>query len=150
LNKTEIILRINFWSGAIIDALMVPVLLSPKLYSLLTGLPAFNPDIITQYIMNVGATLMASLTGILIWASMKPIERKGIILITIFPVQFGLFISGINLYIQKGILLEKILPLWICQGYLLILHIISLFAAKNIKYLEIKEANPAQKSIRKN
>jgi hypothetical protein len=150
MKRITILLRINFWSGAIIDAIMVPVLVLPKLCSLLMGLPNFNPDIMTQYLMNIGATLMASWTGILIWAAMKPVERKGIILITLFLVQLGLLISGIILYVQNGISLGKILPIWIGQGYLITLHIISYYASKNISLIEVGEADLTRKIIQDN
>lgn len=131
MKKAIILLRINFWSGAIFDALMVPVLLFPKLCGLLIGVPNFNPDIITRYIMNTCATLMAGWTVILFWAAMKPVERKGIVLITLFVIQSGLLFSGIILYMQKDIPLQNILPIWIGQGYLITLHIACYFVSRN-------------------
>jgi hypothetical protein len=133
MKRVITLLQINFWSGAILDAFMVPILVSPKLCGLMIGMPNFNPDLITRYIMNVGAALMASWTGVLIWAAMKPIERKGIVWITLLLLQSGLVVSGITLYVQNGISLEKAVPIWSISGYLICLHIASLFASRNIK-----------------
>ncbi len=138
MKRAITLLQINFWSGAILDACMVLILLSPKLCGILLGIPNFAPDLITQYVMNVSATLMASWAGILIWAAMKPLERKGIVWITLLLLQSGLVASGITLYVQNGIPFEKVLSLWGVSGYLICLHIASLFVSRSIRYRDDK------------
>lgn len=51
--------------------------------------------------MGLAASLMLGWTFLLIWADQKPFERKGVLLLTIFPVITGLIIA--NLY---GVVLE--------------------------------------------
>ncbi|OHD09608.1 MAG: hypothetical protein A2086_14245 [Spirochaetes bacterium GWD1_27_9] len=133
MNKKILFLQIGFWAGAIFDAIMVPLFLFPKLASFILGIDNSNPDITTRYIMNVGAALMAGWTVLLIWAALKPIERKGIVLLTLFPLA-GIIGSGISLYISNGIQLDKILPIWIGQGILFIIYCFNYFNTKSIKY----------------
>ena len=47
------------------------------------------------YPMGLAATLMFGWSLLLIWAYRKPVERKGILVITIFPVITGLMAAGL-------------------------------------------------------
>jgi hypothetical protein len=42
------------------------------------------------YAMRTGASLMVGWTCLLVWASLRPIERRGVVLLTVFPVIAGL------------------------------------------------------------
>jgi hypothetical protein len=42
--------------------------------------------------MGIGGTLMTGWTFLLLWAVKDPIERRGVIILTAFPVVFGMFI----------------------------------------------------------
>ena len=126
-------LRICFLTGAILDAFFVLPLMFPKLAGFIVGIDNYNPDTMTMYMMNVGAALMAGWTGILFWAAIKPIERKGIIPITIFPLLSGLIAAGIYFYISGGIQLEKILPLLMVSVILIISQSIGYFITKDFK-----------------
>jgi hypothetical protein len=48
-----------------------------------------------RYPMGLAATLAFGWTALLVWADRKPVERKGILVITVFPVITGLLLSGI-------------------------------------------------------
>ncbi|MFC1983086.1 hypothetical protein ACFLV5_04820 [Chloroflexota bacterium] len=56
------------------------------------GNPDFDPDLQTRIIMGMGGSLMTGWTFLLLWAVREPIERRVVILLTAFPVVFGLFI----------------------------------------------------------
>lgn len=56
------LLRISYWTGAILDGLMVIPMLFPKVGGLLFGIPDFNPSVNYKYAMGVGASLMAGWT----------------------------------------------------------------------------------------
>jgi ABC-type phosphate/phosphonate transport system permease subunit len=75
--------------------------------------------------MMVGASLMLGWTVLLIWADRKPVERKGIILITIIPVVIGMILAGIFAVCVELIQWENMLPTWILQLILLILFLYS-------------------------
>jgi hypothetical protein len=131
-NRTYL-LRVSYWTGAVLDGFMVIPMLFPKIGGVLFGIPSFYPSVEYKYAMGVGASLMAGWTILLIWADRKPIERKGVLLITVFPVLLGLVFAGIYAVIQNFIPIEKMIPTWIMQILVTILFTYSFFTAKNAK-----------------
>jgi len=90
--KRLFLIKIAYWLGIGADALWAVGLLFPQVFGILTGRPDFNPDIQTRLIMGIGGSLMTGWTFLLLWAVRKPVERRVVILITAFPVVFGMFI----------------------------------------------------------
>jgi hypothetical protein len=90
-NKMRLI-RIPYWLGIGADALWTVGLLVPQVFGMLTGRPDFNPDVQTRGIMGIGGALMLGWTLLLLWAVRKTVERRFVILLTAFPVVFGMFI----------------------------------------------------------
>jgi hypothetical protein len=85
-------LRRSYRVGALVDALAAVGMAYPKLYGPTlrfdrhfrrTG-PEFT------YAMRTGAPLMAGWTILLIWADRQPLERRGVLPITVLPVIAGL------------------------------------------------------------
>jgi len=74
------------------DALWAVGLLYPPAFKILINNPDFTPDIQTRLIMGMGGSLMAGWTFLLLWAVNKPIQRRAVILLTAFPIVFGMFI----------------------------------------------------------
>ena len=99
-NKKLFLIKIAYWLGIGADTLWAVVLLFPKLFGILIGIQDFNPDLQTRLIMGIGGTLMTGWTFLLLWAVRKPIERRIVILITAFPVVFGLFIVALIGYLE--------------------------------------------------
>lgn len=114
-------LRISYWAGAIFDALVIVPMLSPKVASVAFGIPNFNPGSDYRYAIYIAASLMLGWVCLLIWADRKPVERRGVLLLTIFPVLTGLVISGIYAVASNLIPMDKMVPTWIVQGILAIL-----------------------------
>jgi len=86
------LIKAPYWLGIVADALWALALFFPSIFAILTGTTNFNPDLETTLIMGIGGTLMMGWTFLLLWAVKKPIERRGVILLTAFPVVFGMFI----------------------------------------------------------
>jgi hypothetical protein len=99
-NKKLFLIKIAYWMGIGADTFWALVLLYPKLFGVLTGIVNYNPDLQTRLIMGIGGTLMTGWTFLLLWAVRKPIERRVVILITAFPVVFGLFIVALIGYLE--------------------------------------------------
>ena len=95
MNKKILFLRISYWVCAIFELLAVIPMLSPKLFGLGLGIPNFNPGSDFIYAMGIGASFALGWVFLLIWADRKPMERKGVLLLTIIPVFVGNFISGV-------------------------------------------------------
>lgn len=99
-NKNLFLIKIAYWLGIGADAFWAVVLFFPHLFGILTGIPDFNPDFQTKLIMAIGGILMTGWTFLLLWAVRKPIERRVVILLTAFPVVFGLFIVALIGYLD--------------------------------------------------
>lgn len=81
-------LRISYWVGAVVDGLAAVMMLFPELFLVFSGVD-LTPDAGLRVGMRWGAPLMIGWTVLLIWADRKPMERKGVLLITLFPVVAG-------------------------------------------------------------
>lgn len=90
LNNRILWLRIAFWTGAIIDALAFIPLVNSEIWAALNQVPDFRAGWDFRYAQAFSATFMAGWTILLIWADRKPLERRGVLLITVFPVVIGL------------------------------------------------------------
>ena len=86
------IIKIPYWLGILADALWAIALFIPQVFAILTGRIEYEPDLETRLIMGIGGTLMLGWTFLLIWAVRDPIERRGVIILTAFPVVYGMFI----------------------------------------------------------
>ena len=84
--KKLLYIRFCYWLGAILDGLMA---IDMTLYMLFNtqiylGLP--YPSDQTQLALRYGTGLMIGWTILLIWGDQKPIERKDLLIMTVFPV----------------------------------------------------------------
>ena len=126
---TYFLIRFPYWLGIIADALWAIALLCPPVYGMLIGNPKFNPDFQHKLTMSVGGILMTGWTFLLIWAVQNPIERRFVILLTAFPVVFGLFLVSLIAYISKN---SGRLWIVIKTAFLFIAMVISYFLAGKI------------------
>ena len=118
-------LRVSYWAGAILDMLAALTMLFPALFALTNGLQDFRPGIEYRFAMGMGASLMLGWTALLIWADRKPLERKGVLLITLVPVVLGLVINE-TLAVRAGFLsVAATAPVWVVQALLSILFLFS-------------------------
>jgi len=118
--KNKIIwLRVSYWVGAIADGLVTLRMLFPKIAN---GMEH-------RYALGVGASLMLGWTILLIWADKRPLERKGVILLTAFPVVTGLLLAEIYAVISGLTSFERMLPTGIFLMGLIILFSFSYFNA---------------------
>jgi hypothetical protein len=93
--KKMFFIRFPYWLGIAADALWAFALFVPYVFGLLIGNPGYDPDIQVRLIMGIGGSLMTGWTFLLLWAVRKPIERRVVILLTAFPVVFGLLIVAL-------------------------------------------------------
>ena len=97
-----VLIKLPYWLGIAADALWAVALFSPTVFGLLTGRPDFDPDLDVRLIMAIGGTLMTGWTCLLIWALQDPIGRRAVILLTAFPVVFGLFLVSLIGFLKGG------------------------------------------------
>ena len=122
--KDKIIyLRISYWVGAIADGLTTFRMLFPKI--------AYGVEY--RYALGLGASLMLGWTFLLVWADRKPLERKGVLLLTVFPVITGILLAEIYSVTKGLITFEKMFPTGIFLVVLIALFIFSYFNAKDVQ-----------------
>ena len=125
--KKMFLIKLAYWLGIGADALWAIGLLFPTVFGILTGQPDFDPDVQIRLIMGIGGSLMTGWTLLLLWAIIKPIERRFVILLTAFPVVFGLTVvtyigyaggNTFNLWIliKNSILIISMLTSYILAG----------------------------------
>jgi len=104
IRKKMFLIRLPYWLGILADAVWAIALFSPTVFGLLLGRPDFQPETEVRLIMAIGGTLMTGWTCLLVWALQDPIGRRAVILLTAFPVVFGLFLVALVGFIKGGTL----------------------------------------------
>jgi hypothetical protein len=94
------LIKVAYWLGIGADALWAVALLFPPVFAILIGNPDFDPDLQVRLIMGIGGSLMTGWTLLLLWAVRQPIDRRVVILLTAFPVVFGMFIVTLIGYLN--------------------------------------------------
>ncbi len=86
MNRKIFWLRLCYWVGAILDGFAAIRLTGQFVNSLQ------DPSGFTS-VTGIAAALMWGWTALLLWADRRPAERRGVIILTLFPVLLGLAIN---------------------------------------------------------
>ena len=133
MSRKILLLRVCYWIGAVADAVSAIIMLLPTVGGAMYGIHDFNPGYEYRYAMGLGASLMLGWTFLLMWADRRPVERRGVLLLTVFPVLFGLIISGIYAVATGLISVDKMVHTWIFQGLITGLYLFSYFYTRDLK-----------------
>ncbi len=117
--KRTLWLRVSCWVGAVADGLATLRML----------FPAKEYGVETRYALGLAASLMLGWTFLLLWADRRPLERKGVVLLTAFPVVTGLLLAEIYAVLAGLTTFRAMLP----QGAFLV-ALILLFSATRPAY----------------
>ena len=79
-------LRASYWAGALVDLIAGLMMLFPAISIVSKPADSFSPTPAYRYAMGMGAPLMLAWTILLVWADRKPVERRGVLPITILVV----------------------------------------------------------------
>ena len=93
-------LRISYWTGAIVDALACIPLVNSDVWAFINQVPNFHAGWDFRYSQAFAAVFMAGWTVLLLWADRAPLERRGVLAITVFPVVVGL--NGVRYMLYLG------------------------------------------------
>jgi hypothetical protein len=141
-NQKLKLIRFVYWLGAIMDGLFAIDMTVIALFG--TDIP-FITDSFTQvsfitdggltyqYAMGIGAALMWGWTILLVWADQKPVERKGILLITFFPIVVGIFITNNLTIINELVTFQDFILRLLVQICLMILLLVSYLFSKQLE-----------------
>jgi hypothetical protein len=118
------LLHVAYWTGAAVDAVVVVVLLAPRVAGAMLGIGDFAPGADYRYVAGLCAALMAGWTALLVWADRDPVARRGVLLLTVCPVVLGLAAAG-GYAIRSGL----VRPVYLAPTFAMQLAIIVLFLA---------------------
>lgn len=118
-------LLISFLVGAITDALPIIPMAFPRIGSVLFGGDITRLGAEYRYAMGIVASLMAGWTALLIWGAISPIERRDILILTLFPVIAGIIVATAVGVRNRVVLLSGVVYLWIHLGCMSILFVVS-------------------------
>lgn len=126
ISKETAILLINiaFWIGAITDGLAILPMLSRRIGAKLFGGDLTTNDFKYQYAMAIGASLMTGWTLLLLWGIGNPMERRGILLLTVFPVITGIVLANVFAVRHRLVKISRVIPLWIHLGAVSIYYVV--------------------------
>jgi len=118
-----ILARSAFLVGAITDGLAIIPMLSRPVGVALFGSEASRDGAAYRYAMGIGASLMAGWTLLLLWGAVSPLERRDILLLTVFPVITGI-VSATVVAARRGVVrAARVVPLWIHLGVVSLFYI---------------------------
>jgi hypothetical protein len=108
-------LRISYWVGAIVDLIAGVQMAWPPLFA---------------YAMGMGASLMFGWTALLLWADRRPVDRMGVLPLTIVPVIGGLALNE-AVGVGSGFLsVMAAAPIWALQAAISALFLVSYGVAR--------------------
>jgi hypothetical protein len=113
---TTLLINIAFGIGAVTDGLAIIPMLSSRVGVKLFGGDASNNDFKYRYAMAIAASLMAGWTLLLLWGMGSPLERRGILLLTVFPVITGIILALAFAVKHRLVKISRVIPLWIHLG----------------------------------
>ena len=141
-NQKLLAIRLVYWLGAIMDGLFAIDMTVIALYG--TSIPLLTDSFTNvsfiadggltyQYAMGIGAALMWGWTVLLLWADREPVERRGVLIITLFPVIVGIFVTNVVTIMNELVDLQEFLFRLVIQIGLMIAFLVSYLLAKNLE-----------------
>ena len=118
-----LLIKIAFWIGAATDGLAILPMLSRRIGAKLFGGDLTNNDFRYQYAMAIAASLMAGWTLLLLWGIGSPMERRDILLLTVFPVITGIVLAIVFAVKHRLVKISRVIPIWIHLGALSIYYV---------------------------
>jgi hypothetical protein len=115
LARAERWVRTACWIGAITDAGAAVQMLVPQVFAFAYRPSDFHPGTEYRFAMGMGASLMIGWTALLVWAAQRPIERRGVLLLTVVPVVVGLVINEIVGIAQGFMPVGPLVPVLLLQ-----------------------------------
>jgi hypothetical protein len=126
------LLRVSYWIYAAFELMALVPMLSPTLFGKLMGIPDFHPGSDYTYAMGTAAVFTLGWVLLLIWGALKPVERKGVMLLTLVPVLVGNMLCGIYAASSGFVQPTMMIPSWIVQTMIIVLFGFSYHEASRI------------------
>lgn len=114
-----------FLVGALTDGLALVPMLSRRIGVALFGGDVSHGTAAYRYAMGLGASLMAGWTLLLLWGAASPIERRDLLLLTVFPVVTGIVIATVFAARHGVVRVSRLVPLWVHLCSLSIFYVLA-------------------------
>jgi hypothetical protein len=123
--KTLDWLKLALHTGGVIDTFMVLIFLVPTLRVLIFGEDAQFHTPQYEWAMRLVASLGLAWTIALFWAARKPLERKAVLLLTVFPLMFGAYGATVygfmsNAVASRFLILFSIVTFTMCPFFVIV------------------------------
>ena len=118
------LLQVAFIVGAVTDGLAVIPMLFRRIGAALFGGDSSRNNMENRFACGIGAALMAGWTLLLLWGAASPIERRDILLLTVFPVISGIVLATVMAARRGLVSVSRMIPLWIHLGTVSLFYII--------------------------
>lgn len=120
--------RVSYRLCAIFELLAVVPMLVPDLFGKVMAIPSFRPGSDFRYAMGIAAVFTLGWILLLVWADRKPVERKGVMLLTV-AVFAGNLLCGVYAAASGLVQPAMMIPSWIVQIAIMILFTVSFVLA---------------------
>ena len=70
---------------------------------------------------------------LLVWADRKPVERKGVLLLTVIPVSVGMAVPGLYAVISGFAAAEVMAGTWLLEAAIVGLFVVAYFNARGME-----------------
>jgi hypothetical protein len=117
--------RIACIAGAVTDAGAAVQMLSRRVFEFAYRPNTFPAWADYAFAMRMGASLMVGWTALLVWTALRPIERRGVLLLTVVPVIVGLVTNEIVAVANGFLPVGPLIPIWTLQIVLSALFLFS-------------------------
>ncbi len=125
ITTAKLLIRIAFLVGVFTDGLAIIPMLSRRVGVALFGGDASQGNASYRYAMGIGASLMAGWTLLLLWGAFCPIERRGLLLLTVFPVIAGIVLASNIAANNRVVLRSRVVPVWIHLGCVSLFYLVA-------------------------
>jgi hypothetical protein len=125
LETAALLVKLAFLVGAVTDGLAIIPMLSRRVGVALFGGNSSRDNDAYRYAMGIGASLMAGWTLLLLWGAASPIERRDLLLLTVFPVLAGIVFATAIAARNRIVLPSRMVPLWIHLGFVSVFYIVA-------------------------
>jgi hypothetical protein len=122
-------LRISYWVGAVADGIVAAVMFAQAIFALPSPLTRYLPETPYRYAMGLAGSLMLGWTILLLWADRRPVERRGVLVITIVVI-LGLMGSSVFSLSAGFMPARSVVPVLIFQVALIAMFASSYVASR--------------------
>ena len=123
------LLRASYWIGAVADLINSVAMVYPPLLAIILGIDRVPTAVGFRLALLMGSSLMFGWTVLLVWADRKPVERKGLLIVTVCPVIVGLALTTLYGVLKDFVPLRGAIPVWVFQALLTALFLTAYLTA---------------------